>query len=157
MAEPILIRRTTDPYGWMSNMSPYSVGYYGHEYLTTEALFQCLRFPDLGSDICEAVRGHLNPMQAKLEAKSHTEHMSVEMLSEQDLENMRLCLRLKLDQHPHLKDELRKTGDRPILEDCTNRQVGSGLFWGAAPDPDWNTTRGENWLGKLWMELRAEL
>ena len=41
------------------------------------------------------------------------------------------------------------------MEDCSNRRRGSGMFWGmAVVDGQWE---GENWLGKLWMELRAEL
>ncbi len=44
------------------------------------------------------------------------------------------------------------TGDKIIYEDCTHRQHGSGLFWGAGlNDGIWV---GENWLGKLWMEAR---
>lgn len=42
-----------------------------------------------------------------------------------------------------------------IVEDCTKRQRGSGLFWGAALiDGKWQS---QNWLGQLWMELREEL
>ncbi|MEB3059530.1 NADAR family protein, partial [Parvimonas sp. D9] len=63
---------------------------------------------------------------------------------------------LKVDQHPNLGDLLLATGDEIIIEDCTSRQHGSGLFWGAGKQPDgsWN---GDNVLGKLWMTLRNEL
>ena len=60
--------------------------------------------------------------------------MVVEPLSQQDLDNMRLCLRLKVEQHPELARRLVDTKEEFIVEDCTKRQRGSGLFWGAARD-----------------------
>lgn len=44
-----------------------------------------------------------------------------------------------------------------IIEDCTKRQNVSGLFWGAAFDANIAEWRGQNQLGKLWMELREQL
>jgi predicted NAD-dependent protein-ADP-ribosyltransferase YbiA (DUF1768 family) len=75
---------------------------------------------------------------------------------------MRKVLRLKVAQHavalrPGI-DELLASGDTCIVEDCTRRRGGSGLFWGAAlVDPERGIWEGENWLGRLWMEVRAEL
>ncbi len=81
--------------------------------------------------------------------------MVIEPMTDEDLENMMLCLRLKIEQHPKLREMLIESGDAYIVEDCTNRQRGSGLFWGAALiEGHWV---GENWLGELWMELRAEM
>jgi hypothetical protein len=42
-----------------------------------------------------------SPMTAKFFAKAHKEQMVVVPQSEQDLDNMRLCLRLKIEDHPH--------------------------------------------------------
>ena len=154
MSEPVLIRRVRDPYGWLGNMSPYCVVLYGHTWRTTEALFQAMRFKE-GSAIREVIRAQKSPMAAKMMAKKDADQMVVTPLSGEDLDNMRTCLRLKLEAHPELVDWLRVTGNRPIIEDCTNRQRGSGLFWGAAlKDGEWV---GENWLGKLWMDLRETL
>jgi predicted NAD-dependent protein-ADP-ribosyltransferase YbiA (DUF1768 family) len=80
--------------------------------------------------------------------------MVVEPMSALDLDNMRLCLKLKIEQHPELREKLIQTGEAPIMEDCTRRQRGSGLFWGAALiEGEW---KGQNWLGRLWMELRQQ-
>ncbi len=68
---------------------------------------------------------------------------------------MRLCLCLKIQQHEHLQTALLATGDEEIVEDCTRRQHGSGLFWGAAIVG--GRVIGDNNLGKLWMELRKDL
>jgi predicted NAD-dependent protein-ADP-ribosyltransferase YbiA (DUF1768 family) len=76
--------------------------------------------------------------------------------SEEDVRLMGLVLDLKLKAHPGLKTELLATGDATIIEDCTSRPRGSGLFWGAVLQPN-GTWKGTNMLGELWMQLRQEL
>ena len=88
-------------------------------------------------------------------AKKYRNQMVVEPMSDADLYNMKLVLRLKIEQHPKLQADLIATGDQEIVEDCTQRPRGSGLFWGAAlKEGRWV---GENWLGWLWMEIRDGL
>ena len=149
----ILIRKVKEQNGWLGNMSPYPITHEGKSYRTTEALFQALRFND--ETIIESIREQKSPMAAKMIAKKFRDHMVVEPMTEIDLDNMKMVLRLKLDQHPKLNADLIATGDEEIVEDCTKRPRGSGLFWGAAfKDETWV---GENWLGWLWMELRDSL
>lgn len=149
----IVIGKVKDDGGCWGNMSPYPIQHEGKRWLTSEALFQSLRFAD--EEIREAIRNEKSPMGAKMKAKKHKAAMVIEPMTDEDLENMMLCLRLKIEQHPKLREMLIESGDAYIVEDCTNRQRGSGLFWGAALiDGHWV---GDNWLGELWMELRAEL
>lgn len=149
----VIIGKVKAPGGCWGNMAPYSVTYEDEKWLTTEALFQALRFDDVV--IRSLIRSEKSPMSAKMLAKKHTDKMVITPLSEADLNNMRLCLRLKVDQHSELREQLIASGDEEFIEDCTRRQRGSGLFWGAALiDGVWV---GENWLGKLWMELRQSL
>ena len=149
----IIIRKVSDGFGWLGNMSPFPVTHEGREFKTTEALFQTLRFND--PTVIDLIRQQKSPMAAKMVAKKHRSAMVVEPMSEMDLDNMRLVLRLKLQQHPPLREALLATGEQMIVEDCTKRPHGSGLFWGAADrDGQWV---GDNWLGKLWMELRLEM
>jgi ribA/ribD-fused uncharacterized protein len=151
---PVLIRKVKDEHGWLGNMSPYPIVWEGKKYRTTEALFQALRFDD--EDIIEEIREQKSPMAAKFVAKKHKKKMvSPEDKRDKDLENMRLCLKLKLEQHPDLKEKLKATHGEKIIEDCSNRLNKSGLFWGAAFIKE--TWIGANALGKLWMELRMEL
>lgn len=141
------------PYGWMGNMSAYPINYNDKIWPTAESLFQALRYKH--AKIKDAIIQAKSPMTAKMISKFHSEKRIVVAQSQQDLENMELVLRLKLDQHPELKQELKKTGNKTIIEDSTNRQSGSGLFWGAAnQNGNWV---GQNTLGKLWMKLRSEL
>jgi predicted NAD-dependent protein-ADP-ribosyltransferase YbiA (DUF1768 family) len=180
--EPCLIGKVRDEFGWMSNMSPHPITHEGIVYPRAEHLFQCMRYfvPEelarkmlrsdvradqvefdffrLASEIQEAIRAEKNPMKAKMIAKGgkNLPYMTVKPLSEQDIRNMKMILRLKLGQHSVLRDKLLATGLRPIIEDCTRRQRGSALFWGAARQDD-DTWKGENWLGRLWMQERFRL
>lgn len=145
------------PYGWMSNMAPYPVEYEGTQYKTTEALFQALRYkgyPEIQKEIIQ----QNNPMQAKIVAKSYKHLLTesgYELLGEQDLKNMKLCIDLKISQHPELAKELIETGNKEIIEDCSKRPQETGLFWGSAfQNGKWV---GENILGKILMQKREEL
>ncbi len=141
------------PFGCLGNMSPDPVTYRGKRFRTAEALFQSLRFED--EEVVEAIRSAHSPMTAKMIAKKHKSKMTILPQGEQDLENMRLVLRLKVEQNPEMRRILLATRDEQILEDCTNRNRGSAQFWGAAlVDGEW---QGYNWLGRLWMEMRTEI
>jgi ribA/ribD-fused uncharacterized protein len=152
--EPIIaFTKVALPYGWLGNMAPYPVTHGGKTWRTAEALFQALRFED--ESIREAIRQETSPMAAKFVAKKHKAAMVVEPMGAADLDNMRLVLRLKLQAHPALRRQLLATGEARIVEDCSRRPHGSGLFWGAAlREGRWV---GENWLGRLWEEWRASL
>lgn len=140
------------PYGWMGNMAPYPIDYNGKLWRTTEALFQAMRFSDL--EIQQQIQQEKSPMAAKMKAKKMKASMTVAPLSEQDLNNMRLCLKLKLEQHPILQKLLLETGYAMIYEDIGNRAGDRHLFWGAKKvNGIWT---GQNHLGKIWMEFREQ-
>ena len=148
----ILVRKVADDHGWLGNMSPYPVTWEGKSYRTTEALFQALRLND--EDIIEEIRSQKSPMAAKMKAKRFKAMMMVVPMGEEDLQNMKLVLGLKVAQHPEIRTKLVETGSEEITEDCTRRARGSGLFWGSAlVNGRWV---GGNMLGKMWMEIRAE-
>lgn len=142
------------PFGWLGNMSPYSIIYENIAYKTVEALFQCLRFKD--ENIKQLICEQKSPMGAKMVAKANKNLMIVEPLSQKDIDNMNLCISLKLEQHPKLKILLLETGSKIIYEDVTARgDRGSNLFWGALyQNGQWI---GRNELGKIWMNKREEL
>lgn len=149
----IIIGKTKDPHGWLGNMSAYPVIWNNKKYLTTEALFQSLRFNN--EEIIEKIRSEKSPMGAKFTAKKYKNEMVIVPCSEIDIENMELCLNLKLEFHKELKEKLIATKNDFIVEDCSKRKRGSGLFWGAnLENGKWI---GENKLGKLWMKIRNNL
>jgi ribA/ribD-fused uncharacterized protein len=150
---PIAFNKTRSPFGWLGNMSRHAIRHAGRVWPTAEHLFQALRFED--EAVREAVRAEPNPFRAKLLAKAESVRMAVSPCSENDVSNMQLVLRLKMEQHPELQERLLQTGHEEIIEDCTGRVRGNALFWGAArKDGSW---AGENRLGRLWMKLREEL
>ncbi len=153
----IAFTKVSLPFGWMGNMAPYPVTHEGIEYKTTEALFQALRFTK-HPEIQEEIRNQKSPMAAKMVAKQYKDLLindGFEILGNKDVENMKLCVQLKLEQHPELAQQLIETGNRLIIEDCTSRPQGSGLFWGAAYQN--NQWVGKNVLGEVLMEARAKL
>lgn len=152
----IAFTKSNLPFGWMGNMSNFRIIYKGIEWKSTEALFQAMRFPE-NSPIREEIRLASNGFTAKLVAKANRDWMSVIPTSEEDLANMRLCIKLKIEQHSELKEILLGSGEIPIYEDVTARgPKNSNLFWGAMKLPD-GTWEGTNILGNMWMELRTEL
>jgi N-glycosidase YbiA len=60
---------------------------------------------------------------------------------------MKDILRAKAAQHEYVRRKLLATGDRELVEDSWRDD-----FWGWGPNHD-----GQNMLGKLWMEVRAEI
>ena len=158
----VIIRAVDEEYGWLGNMSPHKVKHDGKWWNTAEALFQALRFPmdavnDKGENIREMIRAQKSPMAAKMKAKSSKTHMIIPPMGDEDLENMRMVLRLKFRWNCNpLERDLLATGDRFIVEDCSKRPRGSGLFWGAKKLSD-GTWDGKNMLGQLLMELRTEI
>lgn len=141
------------PYGWMGNMAPYPIIYENKRWLTSEALFQSMRFSN--EEIRELIRIQVSPMSAKMKAKKNRALYTVEPMSEQDVVNMKLCIKLKLVQHPILKTELLKTGDNYIYENIENRKGARHLFWGAKLIND--ELIGKNMMGKIWMEFRDKV
>jgi len=153
----IRITKVKKKFGWLSCMSPHPIKHEGLLYLTCEALFQCLRF--LGyPEIQAEIRACSTPMGAKMKVRKHHEKLGRGILWDQaddDIDRMRLCLRLKFNQHPKLRRQLLKTRTRLIIEDCTKHDRESARFWGAVRvNDEWV---GENRLGRLLMEFREEL
>jgi ribA/ribD-fused uncharacterized protein len=131
-------------------MAPFRIEYQEQRWLTSEALFQAMRYNDL--KVREIIRNEKSPMAAKMKAKSHKASMVVEPCSPADLDNMRLCIRLKFDQNPLIKEKLLKTHPHELVEDVSNRNGSRHEFWGARrKDGGWS---GQNVMGKLLMELR---
>lgn len=154
MSNVIAFTKVRLPHGWLGNMAPYPIEYEGDMYPTSEALFQALRFGDAASRAM--IRAQTSPMAAKMVAKDNAARMTVKQFGDADVDNMRLVLRFKTEQHPQLVTLLLATGDATIIEDVSARsRSASSLFWGAAlVDGTWT---GRNELGKLWMARRAEL
>ena len=150
-------------HGWLGNMAPIrstTTGRIGRHPNTCSRV--ALRTPEKatgpqGENIQEEIRAQQSPMGAKMQGKKkvYRPHRVIEVLTEADLDLMRMVLRLKVAAHTELKQKLLATGTTQIIENCTARPGGSGRFWGAVLNGE--VWEGHNWLGKLWMELRENL
>ncbi len=149
----IWFKKVAEKYGWMGNMAPYPIMYNGKVWLTSEALFQGMRFDD--EEIKEIIRKEKSPMGAKMKSKKYKDQMVVIPMSPQDVENMRKCVKMKFDQHPQLKKELMNTKDAYIYEDIGNRNGERHKFWGVKKISE-NEGDGQNMMGRILMELRDE-
>ncbi len=138
------------PFGWLGNMAPFPVQFDGVWWRTTEALFQALRFP-AGSPVRNEIWKQCSPMAAKMISKRCKAERVVEPCSAVDLNNMRLCLGLKLKTHRKVGEGLKATLGKTLVEDVSNRPRKSDPWGMKLVDGVWV---GENLLGSLWMELR---
>ena len=154
----IPFRKIHEPHGWLGNMSRHPLRVprtpQGVLFPTCEHYFQCERFND--PKIRQSILSKGSPMSCKMVAKNKRLNMVVAERTEEDLEIMRRTIRLKLENHPVLlKNLLALPADAVIIEDSSKRGGKSAVFWGMQlRDGVWT---GENWLGRLWMELRLSL
>ena len=92
-------------------------------------------------------------MQAKMKAKKEGRRQQTRPdWAEVQLDVMRWVLRVKLSMNlRRFGGLLRWSSSRPIVERSRRDR-----FWGAVLEAD-GVLRGENWLGRLLMELREEV
>ena len=132
-----------EDYRFLSNFYPSVIRYQGLTYQNAEAAFQaqkCLD-PEVQVQFCEMIPakakgiGRRVPLRADWEAVKLTVMLDV--------------VRAKFTQNPDLAGRLLETGDKVLME---GNKWGD-TFWGM----DLRSRRGENHLGKILMQVRAEL
>ena len=149
----VWFKKVAEEYGWMGNMAPYPIKFDGKVWLTSESLFQSMRYDD--DSVKEMIRVEKSPMGAKMKAKKYRDQMVVVPMSELDVENMRKCVKIKFDQHPQLKNTLIETGKSLIYQDTGNKNGKREMFWGVKrlSESEWD---GNNMMGRILMDLRDE-
>lgn len=129
----------------LSNFSAFRVCGWGRDFDTAEHAYHWHKFQD---------HPHMQD-QIQMSASAHEAFKFAEAMKsyrrrdwdEVKVGIMRDILRAKADQHEYVRRKLLATGDRELVEDSWRDD-----FWGWGPNRD-----GKNMLGKLWMEVRAEL
>jgi ribA/ribD-fused uncharacterized protein len=149
----VVVFKVNEEFGGLSNMcNEFPLRVAGLAIGSSEALYQACRYPhrlDWQREILEAPHAMRAKMACKKEGRRQQSRRD---WAEVQLEVMRWVLRVKLAQHlRRFGGLLRWSGSRPIVE-----RSRKDRFWGAVPEAD-GVLRGENWLGRLLMELRAEL
>lgn len=129
----------------LSNFSAFTLYWKGRRFDTSEAAYHWEKFPT-----AEHVRSRIFfATSAHDSLKIATEHKALRRgdWDEVKVDIMRDILRAKVEQHEYVRRKLLATGTRELIEDSWRDD-----FWGWGPNRN-----GQNMLGKLWMEVRAEL
>ena len=133
-----------DAYGCFSNFSDHGITLGDGFWPTTEHYFQAQKF--LGTPHVEVIRRAKTPNDAARLGRQRTRPLRADWESVKD-DVMRGAIRAKFTQHDDCRRELLGTGDAPLVEKTTG-----DCYWGCGTNGD-----GKNMLGKILVELRAEL
>lgn len=130
---------------YLSNFSSFLLHWQGRLFPTSEHAYHWCKFTN---DPCK--QSAIKVASSAHEAFKMAERWRQYRIPEWDeikVATMRDILRAKVDQHEYVRRKLLETGDRVLIENSWRDD-----FWGWGPNHD-----GQNMLGKLWMEVRAEL
>lgn len=126
-----------------SNFSSFAIEWKNKLYMTSEHVYHSEKFEDDG--LKEQIRNCRSAHEALKLAEVNKDKCRNNW-DEIRLQVMKEILRAKVQQHPYVKKKLIESGDKELVEDSWRDS-----YWGWGPNKD-----GENHLGKLWMEVRAE-
>jgi ribA/ribD-fused uncharacterized protein len=135
---------TKKEYGEFSNFAAFPFVLGGLEWPTSEHYFQAQKFQQ--ADYREKIRQTASPMIAARLGRSRSVPIRPDWEAVK-LDVMRAAVFEKFRAHAKLAKLLLDTGDEELIEDA----AGDG-FWGCSKDG-----LGQNWLGKILMEVRQRL
>ena len=133
-----------EEFGEFSNFSAHGVEFEGCWYPTVEHYFQAMKFLDL--DYPETIRCAVSPKSAKELGNSRDVPLRDDWEALK-IPVMRAAIRQKVATHSAVAQLLLSTGDEELIEAAPH-----DYFWGCG-----KTGSGQNWLGKVLMEVRKEL
>jgi ribA/ribD-fused uncharacterized protein len=120
----------------------------GVVYPTVEHAYQCMRYND--TKIIEEILSARSPVKA-WEVSTKYKHLQKPDFRAHKRETMKNLMHLKMEQHEEVRKALLDSGDLMIVKHIDTYPPGDG-FWDDGPDG-----KGENHMGKIWMELREEI
>lgn len=151
-------------FGWLNMMYPLTLKYEGDIYGSLEALYQALRFEkgELRERIRKATTAdyslqEVTKIMKELRKKGELHKRIVTPYSEEDLNNMEMCIRLWVTTDIMTAYDLLRTVGRNIVQGYNlSRLSAEALFRGVIEQAD-GTRVGENSVGKIWVKLREEM
>lgn len=130
-------------YDFLSNFHPAHIIFEGVAYPTSEHAYQASK------TFNERQRAAIQTANCPGRAKALGQHVDLRPNWEEiKIDVMREILRVKFAPKTRLAKMLVNTGDAILIEGNT----WNDTFWGECP-----LGNGQNWLGKLLMEIRKEL
>ena len=136
----------------LSNFSSFNLQWKGHTFPTSEHAYHWEKFEGVDDawnaqgSIARQVLGAPSAHEA-FKLANEVKGLRRPDWDDVKLDIMRGILRAKTEQHEYVRRKLLATGDRELVENSWRDD-----YWGWGPNQD-----GQNMLGKLWMEIRAEL
>jgi N-glycosidase YbiA len=127
-----------------SNFSSFKLEWKGVVWMTSEHAYHSEKFKD--ENILEQLKNTRSAHDAlKLAHASKSKRRKD--WGDVKLGIMKEILMAKVEQHPYVKKKLLESCDKELIENSWRDS-----YWGWGPDKN-----GENYLGKLWMEVREEV
>jgi ribA/ribD-fused uncharacterized protein len=142
--DPLHFYSVAHEYGELSNFALFSIRVDELSWPTSEHYFQAQKFE--GTPDAEAIRRASGPMEAARMGRQRHRPLRKDWESVK-VQVMRAALRAKFTQHPELQELLVATHPSKLVEHTPH-----DAYWGDGGDG-----KGQNWLGRLLMELREEL
>jgi ribA/ribD-fused uncharacterized protein len=127
------------------NFSSFQVEYQGFLFQTAEHAYQSMKFIKTNTKLFEKVKNSKSAHDAYKIASKNKNYRDPEWENKK-IQVMKNILENKIDQHPYVLKKLIESGEREIIEDSWRDPI-----WGWGEDK-----KGQNLLGKLWMELREQ-
>lgn len=146
----ITITTNEAEWGILGNLYPTPLVVNGVEFVSSEQLFQMMKFTDPEILLTLYKSRGLTP---KMKAKKF-ENLGLRRpdWGQIIVDCMKFCLQTKYDQSEDFRKKLEDTKGYTIVEDQTTRRRKTPDTWGVKPDGD--NYVGSNLLGRLLMELR---
>jgi ribA/ribD-fused uncharacterized protein len=130
----------------LSNFSAFTLQWKGRRFDTSEAAYHWEKFEDNYTLLRRQIETAASAHEA-FKLAERNKHCRRPDWDDLKVGIMLDILRAKAEQHEYVRRKLLETGDRELIENSWR-----DAYWGWGPNRD-----GQNMLGKLWMQVRAEL
>jgi ribA/ribD-fused uncharacterized protein len=135
---------------YFSPFSAHAIEVEGVLYPTVEHAYHCARYTD--EEVRTKIREQRSPLKAWEVSQEYKSKQIPEFKDKEYKKDVvRELFRLKTEQHAEVRDALSNTGEKRIVKHIVAGPRGDG-FWDDGEDGS-----GENWMGRIWMEVREGL
>ncbi len=127
----------------LNNWSAHVIHIWGKDFYTSEHAFQWKKFSIVSPECANKILLAKSPYSVFKISFANKDKQPSDW-SQKKIIVMEEILRAKLEQHEDVKDALKRTNGKRIIE---NSPVDN--FWGIGPNKD-----GKSMLGNIWMKIR---
>lgn len=132
-------------FNYLSPFSAHQIKVGDEIFSTVEHAYQAARI-EPGPER-DAIKNATSPLEAWREGQKYKNNLGLAVDNFDKYLVMKNLFRLKIDQHPDIREILLESVGSELL-----KVSDYDSYWGTGSDG-----KGQNKMGQLWMELRAEL